>query len=803
MRHSRVLLGIGLASLVWAVGCSSGGSGDDDDDITCTDECSTAGTSCDSDTLVTCAMGTNGCLFETTTDCTSTGGTCDDSSSPAVCTSGYDCDDVVTNGDFETGAATPWAETNTQGSPLCSGDTCTSTGTSYANTGDWWMWFGGWDTDETATISQDLTLPAGETATLYFFVAIPWEATDADTFDVTYNGNSVFSIDGTDQAAYSWWTLVEVDLSSYADGAAHPLLFTAVTAANVSFFLDDVYVLIGSDCCVDACTVDMTQCDGDAIQTCVATSTCNEWSDTTDCSADSQTCGYDDNGDPVCTSDCTSDCDTVDATQCSDTGEVIQTCTANADGCNYWVDGTDCAADSQLCDDSGDDAVCVACISECDTVDATQCSDTGEVIQTCTLDADGCNYWVDGTDCAADSLVCDDSGDTAVCAGCVSDCDTVDATQCSDTGEVIQTCTHNDTDGCDYWEDTYDCADDTELCDDSGDDAVCVAACTEVVTDGSFETGDTTTDWDITTTNYGTPMCDSGCSSAGNTYSHTGDWWVWFGGYSGAETASVGQDITLPSGVTATLAFWVQVPDPAAVGDTLVVTYGGSEVFTLTGDQYADYPGYKMVTVDLSSYADDAAHSLLFTATTGASVSFFLDDVTVIVGDGCCIDECTTIDDTSCFGTTIQVCTAGGDGCNDLVDDYDCGDVSHECDDYDEPAVCWAFDEVTVDGGWQAYELYDGETYAVLYFYGDEGTTYYVWWDDAGDGSGSYDLDLYAWVLHDDVSTIYAEGTDGYTSSQAVTIGSGETYAYIWIEPDTAGNTGTYAFAVTSTDTQP
>jgi len=788
---------------VWAVGCSSGNGGDDDDDNSCTDECATAGTSCDGDTLVTCAMGTDGCLDETTTDCTATSATCDDSSSPAECvSSSTSCDDVVADGSFESGSTgTDWAETQTQGSPLCDGS-CTSSGNSYANTGDWWIWFGGWGADETATLSQDIALPAGQTATLFFFFAVPWPGAATETFGVTYNGTSLFSADATDQPTYPWWQLITVDLSSYADGAAHSLVFTAITGADASFFLDDIYVLIGSPCCVDACAADMTQCSGDAIQTCVATATCNEWSDTTDCSADDMTCGYDENGVVMCTSDCTSDCDKVDDTQCADT--VIQTCTANADGCDYWVDTYDCADDTQVCDDSGEDAVCADCVSECDTVSAAECSAAGEIIQTCTTDTDGCNYWVDTYDCADDTEVCDDSGADAVCTACVDECDTVGATQCSATGEVIQTCTVGG-DTCNDWIDGTDCAADSQVCNDSGDDAVCTDAvdCTEAAEDGGFELG-ASTPWTETDT-QGSPICDSNCSDVGNTYSHFGDWWIWFGSWDVTETATVSQDVTLPSSETATLFFWLRMGSGATGADSLEVTYDGTEVFAVDGTEASTYETYQLVTVDLSSLADGAAHPLVFTATTSASVAIMMDDVSVGIGDACCVDECETADTTQCDGLVVQTCTVGGDSCNDWVDTDDCGASDEVCNLALEPAVCVAPDELTVDGGWTVSSLAAGDGMKTFYFTGTAGTTYYVWWDDSFEGSDTYTLDLYVYGVHDDGMSIYFGADSAYSTSgsQAVTVGAGESTVYVYAFPYYEGNTGDFAVAVTSADTLP
>lgn len=64
-----------------------------------TDACTTAGTSCDTDNLVTCAPNAFGCLVETTVDCTTAAaGACDDSGAAAVCTTTDVCPPACTAG---------------------------------------------------------------------------------------------------------------------------------------------------------------------------------------------------------------------------------------------------------------------------------------------------------------------------------------------------------------------------------------------------------------------------------------------------------------------------------------------------------------------------------------------------------------------------------------------------------------------------------------------------------------------------------------------------------------------------------
>ena len=118
--------------------------------------------------------------------------------------------------------------------------------------------------------------------------------------------------------------------------------------------------------------------------------------------------GCGDDGGPNC-DDVANPCTTADASQC--TGNLIQTCSADADGCLAWVDGTNCATIGLICDDSAGSAECV-CADVCTTADETQC--VGNVIQTCAVGADGCLDWANGSDCAATGQICDDTAEPAV-----------------------------------------------------------------------------------------------------------------------------------------------------------------------------------------------------------------------------------------------------------------------------------------------------------------------------------------------------------------------------------------------------
>jgi subtilisin-like proprotein convertase family protein len=237
--------------------------------------------------------------------------------------------------------------------------------------------------------------------------------------------------------------------------------------------------------CEDLCTtLDATRCSGTLVQTCeTAASGCLDWAETEDCADAGQICQLV-GGTAQCVEGCTDECAAMDTRRCS--GDVIQVCQAGTDGCLDWVDEADCTLTGEVCDDSGAEPVCAAgCTDECDTAAATQCS--GDVIQTCTEGTDGCLDWVDGVNCAATAETCDDSSGTAECV-CADEC-TLAETRCNMT--VIQTC-ENGTEGCTVWADTTDCGALDLACDDTAEPAVCTGggdscADVQVITSLPFE----------------------------------------------------------------------------------------------------------------------------------------------------------------------------------------------------------------------------------------------------------------------------------------------------------------------------
>jgi hypothetical protein len=118
-------------------------------------------------------------------------------------------------------------------------------------TGSVWALFGGIDWTDSESISpeigglyQNVTFPNSCSATLEFYFWIgqaPLGSDSTDVFIAKIDGTMVFSADATQKSSYSSYTLVNVDVSSYANGGVHKVEFYSSTAdQQVIFNLDDI-----------------------------------------------------------------------------------------------------------------------------------------------------------------------------------------------------------------------------------------------------------------------------------------------------------------------------------------------------------------------------------------------------------------------------------------------------------------------------------------------------------------------------------------------------------------------------------
>jgi hypothetical protein len=160
----------------------------------------------------------------------------------------------------------------------------------------------------------------------------------------------------------------------------------------------------------------------------------------------------------------------------------------------------------------------------------------------------------------------------------------------------------------------------------------------DLLVGGGFESGMAGGDWVESSTSFGTPICDAAtCGLGGGTGPYAGTYWAWFGGTNVApEQATVSQTVVIPPGM-ATLDFQLEIPsceDPAFASDSLQVLIDGNVVFQ-TGNQDPSCfaVGYQTKSVDVTSYADGANHTIAMTGTTDDFVevtNFMVDNVQLI-----------------------------------------------------------------------------------------------------------------------------------------------------------------------------
>ncbi len=162
---------------------------------------------------------------------------------------------LVQDPSFEAGTPNPsWTEFSTNvGTPLCDATSCgTGGGTAGPRTGTWWAWFGGCGSSctlpEVGTVDQTIVVPSSSSATLELYLWIGAASGDGtDYFKVKMDGNVVFTALENDLTYAGGYTLVSINVSSYANGGSHVLRLEGVqnTATATNFNVDDVSLTVG------------------------------------------------------------------------------------------------------------------------------------------------------------------------------------------------------------------------------------------------------------------------------------------------------------------------------------------------------------------------------------------------------------------------------------------------------------------------------------------------------------------------------------------------------------------------------
>jgi hypothetical protein len=139
-----------------------------------------------------------------------------------------------------------WGQSSTNfDTPLCTLYDCgDGAGTAGPRTGNVWAWFGGTTAYEQAELYQFVPFPSCTSATLQFYFWIG-KAGESDAgfngFAAYVDGTTIFSADDSQISSYPTYTLVSIDVSSFADGYTHKVGFVTVTSGQIiTFNLDDV-----------------------------------------------------------------------------------------------------------------------------------------------------------------------------------------------------------------------------------------------------------------------------------------------------------------------------------------------------------------------------------------------------------------------------------------------------------------------------------------------------------------------------------------------------------------------------------
>jgi hypothetical protein len=156
------------------------------------------------------------------------------------------CSEAVQDGGFEAGLVpTFWTQFSTNsGTPICSVPLCgDGLGTAAARTGTFWTWMGGQTITRNSSVEQTVTLAPG-IARLRFYLWIGARSGNGtDVMRVRLDGTAIFTV--TDATpGYDTYTLVDLDVSSFATGGGHLLRFESSTSGPeaTNFNVDDVSV---------------------------------------------------------------------------------------------------------------------------------------------------------------------------------------------------------------------------------------------------------------------------------------------------------------------------------------------------------------------------------------------------------------------------------------------------------------------------------------------------------------------------------------------------------------------------------
>ncbi|MCC9310319.1 glycoside hydrolase [Kitasatospora sp. RB6PN24] len=159
---------------------------------------------------------------------------------------------------------------------------------------------------------------------------------------------------------------------------------------------------------------------------------------------------------------------------------------------------------------------------------------------------------------------------------------------------------------------------------------------TQLVADPGFESGGNNAPWTATSSLGFNPITAATSAEP----AHSGSWIAWFDGNSTADTDTIAQTVTIPSGCTASLGYWLHTDTTentsTAKPDTFKVQLlnsAGTVLTTLASYSNLDHnSGYTQHTVDVSAYAGQTV-TVKFTGTetdaNGGTTDFVVDDTSL------------------------------------------------------------------------------------------------------------------------------------------------------------------------------
>jgi hypothetical protein len=182
-----------------------------------------------------------------------------------------DCDmNLFEDPGFEGGTPSDvWAEASEVfGTPICNAG-CSEEQGAEPYAGDWWVWFGGIEQMDTASVSQTIAIDPERAILQFRFWVNAGADAGEDVFYVDIDTENVFMATNADELVYDGYTLVEVDVSDFADGGMHTVTFGAELTGQglTNFFLDNVLLVSCSEGAGSTTTGPMTDTDTDTATT--------------------------------------------------------------------------------------------------------------------------------------------------------------------------------------------------------------------------------------------------------------------------------------------------------------------------------------------------------------------------------------------------------------------------------------------------------------------------------------------------------------------------------------------------------